>query len=66
MKRSGHLPMSNSRTRTGIHGEPRGASAADFGRVLDPMGRLRCANVGDTIVMFGSARIQPRDKALTH
>ena len=27
---------------------------------FDPMIRLRRANVGDTIVMFGSARIQPR------
>jgi uncharacterized protein (TIGR00730 family) len=31
---------------------------------LDPLKRLRQANVGDTIVMFGSARIQPRDRAL--
>jgi hypothetical protein len=31
---------------------------------FDPMIRLRRANVGDTIVMFGSARIQPRDTAL--
>lgn len=31
---------------------------------LDPLKRLRQANVGDTIVMFGSARLQPRDQAL--
>ncbi len=31
---------------------------------FDPLVRLRRANVGDTIVMFGSARIQARDKAL--
>jgi uncharacterized protein (TIGR00730 family) len=31
---------------------------------IDPLERLRRANVGDTIVMFGSARIQPRDQAL--
>ena len=31
---------------------------------FDPMIRLRRANVGDTIVMFGSARIQSRDRAL--
>ena len=31
---------------------------------FDPMVRLRRANVGDTIVMFGSARIQPHDRAL--
>jgi uncharacterized protein (TIGR00730 family) len=30
---------------------------------LDPLGRLRRAKVGDTIVMFGSARIQSRDHA---
>src|SRR6202050_449344 len=32
---------------------------------FDPMVRLRRANVGDTIVMFGSARIQPHDRALS-
>ena len=31
---------------------------------IDPLTRLRHENVADTIVMFGSARIQPRDKAL--
>ena len=31
---------------------------------FDPLVRLRRANVGDTIVMFGSARIQPRDRAI--
>ena len=31
---------------------------------LDPLERLRRANVGDTIVMFGSARIEPRDHAM--
>jgi len=30
---------------------------------LDPLGRLRRANVGDTIVMFGSARIYSRERA---
>ena len=33
---------------------------------IDPLNRLRRANVSDTIVMFGSARIQSRDRALTH
>ena len=28
---------------------------------LDPLARIRKERVGDTIVMFGSARIQPRD-----
>ncbi len=31
---------------------------------LDPLTRLRREGVGDTIVMFGSARIEPRDRAL--
>ena len=31
---------------------------------IDPINRLRRAGVGDTIVMFGSARIQPRDRAI--
>src|SRR5271169_5502162 len=30
---------------------------------LDPLARMRREGVGDTIVMFGSARIQPRDVA---
>ncbi|MGD0542904.1 MAG: TIGR00730 family Rossman fold protein [Candidatus Acidiferrales bacterium] len=33
---------------------------------IDPLDRLRRANVSDTIVMFGSARIQARDRALVH
>src|SRR5271169_1569157 len=33
---------------------------------LDPLTRRRRANIGDTIVMFGSARIQSRDRALAH
>jgi uncharacterized protein (TIGR00730 family) len=33
---------------------------------LDPLNRLRQANIGDTIVMFGSARIQSRERALAH
>jgi uncharacterized protein (TIGR00730 family) len=31
---------------------------------LDPLARLRREGVGDTIVIFGSARIQPRERAL--
>jgi uncharacterized protein (TIGR00730 family) len=30
---------------------------------IDPLERLRREKVGDTIVMFGSARIEPRDRA---
>jgi uncharacterized protein (TIGR00730 family) len=33
---------------------------------LDPLARLRQENIGDTIVMFGSARVQSREKALTN
>ena len=33
---------------------------------LDPLVRLRREEVGDTIVMFGSARIVGRDRALAH
>jgi uncharacterized protein (TIGR00730 family) len=33
---------------------------------LDPLTRLRRQNIGDTIVMFGSARIQSHEKALAH
>src|ERR1700732_3909541 len=33
---------------------------------LDPLARLRREEVGDTIVMFGSARIIGRDRALAH
>jgi uncharacterized protein (TIGR00730 family) len=33
---------------------------------IDPLERLRREKVGDTIVMFGSARIQARDHALAH
>src|ERR1700758_2483532 len=31
---------------------------------LDPLARMRREHIGDTIVMFGSARIEPRDAAL--
>jgi len=31
---------------------------------LDPLARMRRERIGDTVVMFGSARIQPRDAAL--
>src|ERR1700735_1965753 len=33
---------------------------------LDPLARLRHENIGDTIVMFGSARVQSREKALAN
>jgi uncharacterized protein (TIGR00730 family) len=33
---------------------------------LDPLARLRQENIGDTIVMFGSARVQSREKSLAN
>ena len=33
---------------------------------IDPLERLRREKVGDTIVMFGSARILSRDQAMAH
>ncbi len=33
---------------------------------IDPLERLRHEKVGDTIVMFGSARIKSREHALAH
>ncbi len=37
-----------------------------LGEYLDPLVKLRREGVGDTIVMFGSARILPRERALAH
>ena len=37
-----------------------------LGEYLDPLVKLRKEGVGDTIVMFGSARIEPRDRAQAH
>ena len=35
-----------------------------LGEYLDPLAKLRREGVGDTIVMFGSARIQPRERVV--
>jgi uncharacterized protein (TIGR00730 family) len=64
-RRPGHLPMSklayqDPEFMNSITARPLRILAEYF----DPMKRLRQANVGDTVVMFGSARIQPRDRAL--
>jgi uncharacterized protein (TIGR00730 family) len=67
MKRSGYLPMSKLAYQDKKFMDSLGARPLRIlAEYLDPLGRLRRANVGDTIVMFGSARIQPRDKALAH
>ena len=65
MKRSGHLPMPDLAYRDPIFIESLPARPLRIlAEYIDPINRLRRANVGDTIVMFGSARIQPRDKSL--
>src|SRR5579863_4291375 len=64
MKRFGHLPMSKLAYQDPIFMESRVARPLRIlAEYIDPINRLRKANVADTIVMFGSARIQPRDKA---
>src|SRR5574341_284570 len=37
-----------------------------LGEYLDPLSRFRREGIGDSIVIFGSARILPRDRALAH
>jgi uncharacterized protein (TIGR00730 family) len=64
MKRTGHLPMSKLAYQNRDFMESLGARPLRIvAEYLDPLGRLRRAKVGDTIVMFGSARIQSRDHA---
>src|ERR1700689_714078 len=67
MKRSGgHLPMSKLAYKDPIFMESLAARPLRIlAEYIDPINRLRRAGVGDTIVMFGSARIQPRDRAIT-
>jgi len=65
MKRSGHLPMAKLAYEDGKFMESLGARPLRIlAEYLDPLGRLRRAKVGDTIVMFGSARIYSRERAL--
>lgn len=65
MKRFGHLPMSELAYRDRVFMESLPARPLRIlAEYIDPINRLRRASVGDTIVMFGSARIQPRDRAL--
>ena len=65
MKRPGHLPMPNLAYQDPIFMESLPARPLRIlAEYIDPINRLRRAHVGDTIVMFGSARIQPRDRAL--
>ena len=65
MKRFGHLPMSDLAYQDRVFMESTAARPLRIlAEYIDPINRLRRAGVGDTIVMFGSARIQPRDRAL--
>ncbi|MGH9683168.1 MAG: TIGR00730 family Rossman fold protein [Candidatus Acidiferrales bacterium] len=65
MNRRGHLLMSKLAYQDKIFMESLTARPLRIlAEYLDPLKRLRQENVGDTIVMFGSARIQPRDRAL--
>src|SRR5579863_4136122 len=70
MKRSGkkprHLPVPKLAYQDPVFMESLPARPLRIlAEYIDPINRLRRAGVGDTIVMFGSARIQPRDRALT-
>jgi uncharacterized protein (TIGR00730 family) len=65
MRRSGHLAMAKLAYENKKFMESLGARPLRIlAEYLDPLGRLRRANVGDTIVMFGSARIYSRERAL--
>jgi uncharacterized protein (TIGR00730 family) len=65
MKHPAHLPVPNLAYRDPEFMESLGARPLRIiAEYLDPLGRLRRANVADTIVMFGSARIQPRSHAV--
>ncbi len=66
MKRYGHLPMANLAYYDPEFMESLGARPIRIlSEYLDPLYRLRNEKVGDTIVMFGSARIPSRDAALS-
>jgi len=67
MKRSGHLPMPDLAYQDPIFMESRPARPLRIlAEYLDPLVRLQKVGVADTIVMFGSARIHPRDVALAN
>ncbi|MGA8075135.1 MAG: TIGR00730 family Rossman fold protein [Candidatus Acidiferrales bacterium] len=60
-----HLPMSNLAYQDPTFMESLAARPLRIlAEYLDPLTRLRHENVADTIVMFGSARIPARDRAL--
>ncbi|MFY9528066.1 MAG: TIGR00730 family Rossman fold protein [Candidatus Acidiferrales bacterium] len=66
MPRNRHLPMSKLAYRDPVFMESLAARPLRIlAEYLDPRTRMRREKVGDTIVMFGSARILPRDSALS-
>jgi uncharacterized protein (TIGR00730 family) len=66
MKRSGHLRMAKLAYQDPAFMESLSARPLRIlAEYFDPLTRLRKAGVADTIVMFGSARILPRDRALS-
>jgi uncharacterized protein (TIGR00730 family) len=65
MRRSGHLPMAPLAYKDPEFMESLGARPLRIiAEYLDPLYRLRQQVVGDTIVLFGSARIRSRESAL--
>ena len=67
MRRSGHLPMPKLAYQDKKFMESLGARPLRIiAEYLDPLARLRKEKVADTIVMFGSARIPSRERALDH
>lgn len=67
MKRYGHLPQASLAYHDRAFMESLPARPLRIlAEYIDPLTRLRRAGIGDTIVIFGSARIQPRDRALKH
>jgi uncharacterized protein (TIGR00730 family) len=65
MRRSGHLPMPKLAYQDKKFMESLGARPLRIiAEYLDPLARLRKEKVADTIVMFGSARIYSRERAL--
>ena len=67
MKRYGHLPQAKLAYHDGVFMESLAARPLRIlAEYIDPINRLRSARIGDTIVMFGSARIRSREEALAH
>ena len=62
-----HLPRTSlAYLNPGFVHSPGARPVRILAEYLDPLARLRREEVGDTIVMFGSARIEPRARALAN